>query len=351
MERALAVIEAYTPEDLAHFLRRRDLLRRAERGEITADQACAALGIRPISGGALPVTLSITQVASTDSPANAPTVFDTNVFKALEDLFGIPDALAVGRSLLRSVLAGCQLSNDGTSPNTVIDVSAGIAMSSDNLLLMDIGAFTGSTGGIWATGSGSNKMDTSTAVAAATWYHVFVIGGGGNATDILFSLSATAPTLPTGYTKQRRIGSFRTAAATTNILAFVQDGDLFQWTNPTTLGLDISSGTAPGTAASTRTLNVPTGVNVTAIILAQLSQGATRGALYLSDLATTDVAAAAEATPLGVGIANANGNASAQVQVRTNTLGQIRARVSFSDASVQYYLQTTGWIDRRGRDL
>ena len=344
------MIGQYTAADLAHFLRRRELLRQADRGEITADQACAALGIRPISGGALPVTITKTQVASTDSPANAPTVFNTNTYQALEDLFGIPDALAVGRALLRSVLAGCQLSNDGTTPNSVIDVAAGIAMSSDQLLLMDIGAFTGSTAGIWATGTGANKMDTSTAVAANTWYHVYVIGGGGTATDILFSTNATAPTLPSTYTKQRRLGSFKTAAASTNILAFTQTGDYFLWTASV---LDIDGPANPGTNAVTRTLaSVPTGVSVFPIFTANMDASTSTTVVVLSDLSANDEVPSESAAPLGLLRSAANGLDSAFIGggIRTNTSGQIRSRFSSSTAAATLRIATLGWIDRRGRD-
>lgn len=298
---------------------------------------------------ALPVTITKTQVASTDSPANAPTVFNTNTYQALEDLFGIPDALAVGRALLRSVLAGCQLSNDGTTPNSVIDVAAGIAMSSDQLLLMDIGAFTGSTAGIWATGTGANKMDTSTAVAANTWYHVYVIGGGGTATDILFSTNATAPTLPSTYTKQRRIGSFKTATGSTNILAFTQDGDYVRWTASV---LDVDA-TNPGTAAVTRTLTVPTGVNVFACMNVSLGSGTTGNGLTLnlSDLAANDEAASTTVAPLGTIATPASGNGTVGVVVvRTNTSAQIRSRLSASGAADTVRIATLGWIDTRGRN-
>ena len=292
---------------------------------------------------ALPVTITITQVASTDSPANAPTVWNTNVFQALEDLFGIPNALAVGRALLRSVLAGCQLSNDGTSPNTVIDVSAGIAMSSDQLLLMEIGAFTGATGGIWATGSGSNKMDTSTAVAANTWYHVYVIGGGGNATDILFSLSATAPTLPGTYTRQRRLGSFKTASATSNILLFTQDGDYVIWAASV---LDVDA-TNPGINQVIRTLpSVPTGPNVFAILQVFTNASA---AVHISDLAANNEAPSITVAPLEtVGGGAASG---ARILIRTNTLAQISTRNISSGAGEILRIAVLGWYDRRGRDL
>ena len=46
-------------------------------------------------------------------------------------------------------------------------------------------------------------------IAASTWYYKFIIWGSAG-TAALCSLSATAPTLPAGYTYWARTGSFRT---------------------------------------------------------------------------------------------------------------------------------------------
>ena len=60
------------------------------------------------------------------------------------------------------------------------------------------------------SGSGANGLDTGTS-SASTWYNVFVIYNPVTATVAgLFSLSATAPTLPSGYTFFARVGVVRT---------------------------------------------------------------------------------------------------------------------------------------------
>lgn len=61
--------------------------------------------------------------------------------------------------------------------------------------------------------SGANGLDTGTR-AASTWYHVYVIyNPTTNTTAGLFSLSATAPTLPSGYTYYARVGAVLTDAS------------------------------------------------------------------------------------------------------------------------------------------
>lgn len=61
--------------------------------------------------------------------------------------------------------------------------------------------------------SGANGLDTG-ALAASTWYYVFLIYNPTTLTTAaLFSLSATAPTLPSGYTFFARVGAVRTGSS------------------------------------------------------------------------------------------------------------------------------------------
>lgn len=71
--------------------------------------------------------------------------------------------------------------------------------------------------------SGANGLDTGTS-AANTWYSIFVIWNG-TTTSGLLSLSATSPTLPSGYTHFARVGWIRTdGTANKYPLSFIQYG-------------------------------------------------------------------------------------------------------------------------------
>lgn len=59
--------------------------------------------------------------------------------------------------------------------------------------------------------SGANGLDAGS-VAANTWYYLYLISDG-TLVRGLFSLSATAPTLPSGYTYFARVGAVRTGAS------------------------------------------------------------------------------------------------------------------------------------------
>ena len=155
--------------------------------------------------------------------------------------------------------------------------------------------------------------------------------------------------MPTSYDYRRRIGSF-TRSAGVNV-SFQQSGDLFQVTNPTTLGVAVDV-TNPGTAAVTRTLNyIPTGIVVTAILNVGLELTTNRACLYLSALTTTDVAVGDEiSSPMGYEIQQGVNGAMAGYRVLTNTSAQIRSRIGVSDAGTRYAIQVTAWEDRRGQD-
>lgn len=80
-----------------------------------------------------------------------------------------------------------------------------------------------------ADGTGANGLDTG-AIANATTYHLFVISdsSGANSTAGLLSLSATAPTLPSGYDKFRRLRMIRRGTANWVRSATVDDETLLE---------------------------------------------------------------------------------------------------------------------------
>lgn len=253
-------------------------------------------------------------------------------------------------TVLRDYIAGLILSNDGTSPNTTLDIAAGMATSDDAATYMTLSAAFTKTTGSWAAGSGNGALDTGS-VAENTWYHVFEIERiDTQAVDILFSASATSPTLPPNYTKKRRIGSFKTAAASTNILGFLQVENAFFWQTPV---LDVNSQLlTANTPASFSLGSVPTGIRVRPVItvLASLFGSSTGVDVYSPDLPDNF---AAGFSKIGVEAAS-NGSSSLQAvgaisDVYTNTSGQIRA-VS-TGSSPTFSIQTFGWVDPRGQNL
>lgn len=139
-------------------------------------------------------------------------------------------------------IRGLELSNNATTPNSIIDVAAGNCMDSTNTFQMvAANALTAST----AT-SGAGGLDTGT-VAASTIYYVHLITDlqGANPPSLVLSTSATAPLLPFGFALFRNIGAIRTDGSS-NILKGLWSGSaenrLFMYDAP--LATTITAGAA-----------------------------------------------------------------------------------------------------------
>lgn len=234
------------------------------------------------------------------------------------------------------LIFGLTLSNDGSLPNTTIDIASGAAASSDQTTVMTSGAFAKTTAA-FATGTGNGGLDAGS-VAASTWYHVYIIEGVGG-TDFLISHSATAPTMPTGFTKSRRIGAFKTDGSS-HIIAFTQNGNEFLWG---TAVQDITT-TTLGTVATLFTLNVPLGVKVNALMRGSATVASSTSAVLIN---SPDQAAVASSLTNATVIATAQ-NFSFGANVRTDTSSRVRAVANA--ASTTLGSTTYGWIDTRGEN-
>lgn len=162
---------------------------------------------------------------------------------------------------------GLLLSNNATTPNTKLDVAAGICRDSNNLVDIILGNYL-SMSGIGTANSatvvnfavnGANGLDTGT-IAASTFYYVFAIAdsSGKHTPAAIASTSATAPTLPLGYDSIRCIGACKTDGSS-HLLAFYASGSgssrYFQWDAPIAVTV-----TASGTSASYSAMDLSTGV-------------------------------------------------------------------------------------------
>lgn len=154
-------------------------------------------------------------------------------------------------------ITGLALANDGTLPNTVIDIGVGQATSSDGSTMMTIALPYTKTTGSWTVGSGNGCLDTG-AVANSTWYTVREIERTDTAVvDFLCTAGSAGPVIPTNYSKVRVIGFFKTDGSA-HIIPFVQVGNDVQWVAPTfSVNTSLSD-----TSTHLVTLDVPPGVKV-----------------------------------------------------------------------------------------
>lgn len=251
-------------------------------------------------------------------------------------------------TVMRGHIDGLTLSYNSAS---VVSFAAGQCTDDTGTFALTLAAFTKTlqSSGSWTAGTANNGLDTG-AIANSTWYHVFVIAkADGTSPDILFSTSATSPTMPSTYTLKRRIGAFKTGVSgiANN---WIQRGDVFLWNSPQ----DDVSALNPGTSAVSRTLSTPPGVRTRALLSVGFDASATGdnpAAIYLSDLSQADdTPSVTMNTYVNYSTSAHIANTLGRAEIWTNTSAQIRSRIQVSAANTRLRIQTHGWIDPRGRD-
>ena len=256
---------------------------------------------------------------------------------------------AVG-SLFAGHIYGLTLANNGSDATNDIDIAVGNCFDSTNSKLITLAAaLTKRLDASWAVGTNQGGLDTGS--IADTTYHVWLImRSDTGVVDVLFSTSASSPTMPSNYDYKRRIGSIMRASSA--IRAFTQVGDEFLWTASPVQ--DMLAAPNDDNAA-TATITVPAGIKVIAIVqhgIQDTTPGAVTYAL-LSSLDTTDVAPSSArhngfVYGSGAMAAIPNGQVT-EVRVRTSTSSTIRRRITGRTADHVQIINTVGWIDTRGR--
>lgn len=248
----------------------------------------------------------------------------------------LPPAGASVATLLRSYLAGLKTSNNVGSPNTVVDVAAGVGMDSTNVQML-----VATAGSINCATTGANGLDGG-ALANTTWYASYVIGKTDGTTAFIASTNATTPSpMPSGYTLLRRIGFFKTDASA-HIRAFLQTGDLFQWVIPAN---DYTLFAVTATQTLTL-LNVPTGVAVEALLHGIIYQDTGAAVPWVADMVTPGITVPAS----GAMWANFGAEAATLARVLTNTSAQVKLEIQAASGTFVLTASAEGWVDRRGRD-
>jgi len=228
------------------------------------------------------------------------------------------------------------LANNTTDANNDIDFSAGFCYDlTTNVKITNI-ALTKQLDAVFAEGTNAGGLDTGTK-AISTRYYCFAISKANGDSDFLFSISSTAPTMPTGFVNKRCIGSIVTNSSG-NIAPFIQDGDNFHYVNPF-YDVNVSN---LSTTAVLYALSCPPETKVLVTAYSYSAASSTR--VWVSSPLTTSVAAAIPYTNLRRD--NINEVAALQLSLFVNSSSQIRA-IS-NTASTTFGILTMGYEDKRG---
>lgn len=244
------------------------------------------------------------------------------------------------------VLYGLTLSNNVSDATNDIDIAAGACVSDDGTTIMSLSAITKRLDAAWAVGTNQGGLDTGS-IANAT-YHVWVINRPDtNVTDVLFSTSASSPTMPANYTKKKCIGSIVRASGA--ILLFTQLGRKFILTDGP---LDVNV-TNLGTSATDYTISAPGGVQTIARVRVFYEVPSSSGAygvrVYSKSESDEAISQTTKALPNVQNYQSGSGasvwSMSSELEILTNTSSQIRAVSTVASTTLR--IVTVGWEDFR----
>lgn len=172
------------------------------------------------------------------------------------------------------------LSNNTTTPNTKIDFAAGSQTFTNGTNQAIISATTAilQSSGSWAAGNDQNKLDTG-ARANSTWYHSYIIQNNTSGVyDVLFSTSATSPTIPSGWTNVAKIKNGQVMTdGSGNLRTFLKFANGFTKYTASGNGYAVDYSVSSPAAGNNTLISimVPNQANIGALVKAQGETGTT----------------------------------------------------------------------------
>lgn len=149
---------------------------------------------------------------------------------------------------------------NGTDTEHDIDFGVGTSVFDDGTGQVITTAMTKQIDAVFSIGTNAGGLDTGS-VSADTWYYMYSIyNPTTEVSDYLFSESATSPTLPSGYTKKRRIYSLLTDGSA-NILNGTWTGNYFEFIEPI-----VQTFISPSVASNNLSIEVPPIDKINAVV-------------------------------------------------------------------------------------
>lgn len=247
--------------------------------------------------------------------------------------------------ILPGYINGLTIANNGTDATNDIDFATGSCGDSTGKALISLAtAMTKQLDVAWAAGTAAGGRMSAAAITDTTYHCFLILNPVTGAVDCGFDTSPTAPTLPTGYTLFRRIGSIIRSGGL--ILPFLQST-----VNPdefTLVTSVVSVNTPnPGTSAVLAAMTVPLGIKVKAKVLALLSSTTVSTIFTLGLKSAGEASGGAKEVYVNTAFAS---QSRAVLNIETDTSGRINYILgATSDATTTVTIHTYGWTDGRGR--
>lgn len=239
---------------------------------------------------------------------------------------------------------GLITSNNVSDANNAIDIAVGACVDTTKAVIIKLAsALTKRLDATWAVGTNQGGLDTGTKTNS-TWYYVYIISKADGTTDVLFSTSASSPTMPTDYVYKRRIGSIKTDSSG-NILQGlwvpISGGGIKFIYKDLIADLDTTS----NQAKTTLTLSTPLGIKTRPILWIQAnsaSSGTSTASMNIYPIDSTSVV---------FGLASTNSVDKRPMVIVsdffTNTLSQIQYETTSMTNGGRCYIRTFGYYDER----
>ncbi len=254
-----------------------------------------------------------------------------------------------GTIALGGHIQGLTYANAAGDVTNDIDIAIGMCTSADaaqaNRRTMTLAsALTKQLDAAWAVGTAAGGLDTGS-IGNSDYYIWLILRSDTGVVDALFSLSPTAPTMPTNYDYKRLIGWFkRVGGAIVLFHAYELSGGGLEllWDSPT---LDINLSNTLTTARRTDAVKVPLNFSTVSILNVNPSDSGSSHITYIYCPDLTDLAPSTTAAPLltfnanAVAVSNSTGGL---VRIRTSATGTIAARSNLPTVDL-YAVSTLGF--------
>lgn len=239
-------------------------------------------------------------------------------------------------------ISGWTYSRDAGDTSNDIAIAAGSGADSTGAAWLSGAAMVKRLDAAWAAGTGNGGLDTG-AVGNNSYYIWAILKDSDLSVDYLFSLSATAPTMPSGYTYKRLIGWFTRSggvnvAFTTYELA--GGGLEYRW-GAYVLDADLSNTLT--TSRRTDAVRVPLDFSTEAILHVVGSDNSASFVAIICCPDDPDVAPTSTTAPLPNIIVNAVSEPDEkEIRVRTGATGLVASRASLATVDI-YRISTIGF--------